>query len=364
MAANSFAGATARRPLSNVIPAALFAAALATMPVLGLVKAGTEINLRPYLVAVTPELLSGLVLNQGLAIGGALLFSSFAFVFMLIVFLRRLGGRFRRPLMLAASAVVLVGLLSDLLLSFSPDDGPIADAIAWFVSSDGVSRYGAIVIALATLLTSMLADAIGGSKTVGKVFASPKCRRVFWSMVAILLLALPLLTNQFIAQICVLVGLYALMGMGLNIELGMAGLIDLGFVAFFAIGAYTVGLLSGHNETAIASLSFWACLPIAVLASATAGLLFGLPILRVRGDYLAVATLGLGEIIRVLVVSDMMRSFLGGAQGLVEIPKPQIAGVDFNDPIYIFYLTATLAGLAAWCAWRLEHSRIGREWMA
>jgi branched-chain amino acid transport system permease protein len=84
----------------------------------------------------------------------------------------------------------------------------------------------------------------------------------------------------------------------------------------------------------------------------------------VRGDYLAVATLGLGEIIRVLVVSDMMRPLLGGAQGLVEIPKPSIAGLSLNDPISIFYLTATLAGIAAWCAWRLDRSRIGREWMA
>jgi branched-chain amino acid transport system permease protein len=365
VAAALLGGATARRPLPQALSAALLAAALGTLPVLALVAVGTRISLRQYLVGVTPDLLHALVLDQGQALGGLLLFAIFAGVFLFTILLRRFGGRLRRPLVLAAAAVLVAGLLSDLLLSFSPALGILSNTIAWFVSSDGVSQPGAVVIALATFLISTLVEISGRRGMVSElILATPRRRRICAVLGVAVVLALPLLTNQFIAQICVLVGLYALMGMGLNIELGMAGLIDLGFVAFFAIGAYTVGLLSGHNETAIANLSFWVCLPIAVLASSIAGLLFGLPVLRVRGDYLAVATLGLGEIIRVLVVSDMMRPLLGGAQGLVEIPKPSIAGVSFNNPIYIFYLTAALAGIAAWCAWRLDHSRIGREWMA
>jgi branched-chain amino acid transport system permease protein len=365
VAAALLAGATARRPLPQALSAALLAAALGTLPVLALVAVGTRISLRQYLVGVTPDLLHALVLDQRPALGGLLLFAIFAGAFLFTILLRRSGGRLRRPLVLAAAAVLVAGLLSDLLLSFSPALGILSNTIAWFVSSDGVSQPGAVVIALATFLISTLVEISGRRGMVSElILATPRRRRICAVLGVAVVLALPLLTNQFIAQICVLVGLYALMGMGLNIELGMAGLIDLGFVAFFAIGAYTVGLLSGHNETAIANLSFWACLPIAVLASSIAGLLFGLPVLRVRGDYLAVATLGLGEIIRVLVVSDMMRPLLGGAQGLVEIPKPSIAGVSFNNPIYIFYLTAALAGIAAWCAWRLDHSRIGREWMA
>jgi branched-chain amino acid transport system permease protein len=365
VAAALLAGATARRPLPQALSAALLAAALGTLPVLALVAVGTRVSLRQYLVGVTPDLLHALVLDQGPALGGLLLFAIFAGAFLFTILLRRFGGRLRRPLVLAAAAVLVAGLLSDLLLSFSPVLGILSNTIAWFVSSDGVSQPGAVVIALATFLISTLIEIFGRRGMVSElILATPRRRRICAVLGVAVVLALPLLTNQFIAQICVLVGLYALMGMGLNIELGMAGLIDLGFVAFFAIGAYTVGLLSGHNETAIANLSFWVCLPIAVLASSIAGLLFGLPVLRVRGDYLAVATLGLGEIIRVLVVSDMMRPLLGGAQGLVEIPKPSIAGVSFNNPIYIFYLTAALAGIATWCAWRLDHSRIGREWMA
>jgi branched-chain amino acid transport system permease protein len=365
VAAALLAGATARRPLPQALSAALLAAALGTLPVLALVAVGTRISLRQYLVGVTPDLLHALVLDQGPALGGLLLFAIFAGAFLFTILIRRFGGRLRRPLVLAVAAVLVAGLLSDLLLSFSPALGILSNTIAWFVSSDGVSQPGAVVIALATFLISTLVEISGRRGMVSElILATPRRRRICAVLGVAVVLALPLLTNQFIAQICVLVGLYALMGLGLNIELGMAGLIDLGFVAFFAIGAYTVGLLSGHNETAIANLSFWVCLPIAVLASSIAGLLFGLPVLRVRGDYLAVATLGLGEIIRVLVVSDMMRPLLGGAQGLVEIPKPSIAGVSFNNPIYIFYLTAALAGIAAWCAWRLDHSRIGREWMA
>ena len=102
-----------------------------------------------------------------------------------------------------------------------------------------------------------------------------------------------------------LVGLYILMGMGLNLEVGLAGLLDLGFVAFFAVGAYATAILTADSPhalasyTAIPSLSYWAAMPIAVLASVVVGVLFGIPVLGVRGDYLAVATMGLGEIVRV-----------------------------------------------------------------
>ncbi|HET6521515.1 MAG TPA: branched-chain amino acid ABC transporter permease, partial [Geminicoccaceae bacterium] len=178
------------------------------------------------------------------------------------------------------------------------------------------------------------------------------------------LLLLPLATNQFIGQVLMIVGLYILMGMGLNLELGLAGLIDLGFVAFFAIGAYTVGLLTSGSPIAVADLSFWAALPFAVAAAALAGYIFGLPVLRVRGDYLAVATLGLGEIVRILVLSDMLKPVLGGSQGVLNIPKPRLGDLVLADPTDLFYLTLALAAVVAYCAWRLQHSRLGRAWLA
>jgi len=161
-----------------------------------------------------------------------------------------------------------------------------------------------------------------------------------------------------------MVGLYALMGMGLNIELGLAGLLDLGFVAFFAIGAYATALLTSASPLGIAHLSFWTALPIAVLVAAIGGSVFGLPVLRVRGDYLALATLALGEIIRILVVSDMLRPYIGGAQGILGVPRPSIGSLMLVSQTALYYLTLALTVLVGLVGWRLQNSPIGRAWMA
>ncbi len=144
----------------------------------------------------------------------------------------------------------------------------------------------------------------------------------------------------------------------------MPGLLDLGFVAFFAVGAYTTALLTAANPHALMHLSYWAAMPVAVLLSIAVGVLFGLPVLGVRGDYLAVATLGLGEIVRIIVMSDFASPLLGGAQGLLQIPKPSLGPIAFNGPVPLFYLTLVCAGVAAFVAWRLENSRLGRAWTA
>jgi branched-chain amino acid transport system permease protein len=167
-----------------------------------------------------------------------------------------------------------------------------------------------------------------------------------------------------------LVGLYILMGMGLNLEIGLAGLLDLGFVAFFAVGAYTTALLTADSPHALASytliphLSYWGAMPIAVGMAVIVGVLFGVPVLGVRGDYLAVATMGLGEIVRVLVLSDFAAPLLGGAQGVLQIPRPSIFGYELSGPVQLFYLTLVASSVAAYFAWRLENSRLGRAWMA
>jgi branched-chain amino acid transport system permease protein len=186
----------------------------------------------------------------------------------------------------------------------------------------------------------------------------------------LVLVLLPVVAGSYIGQVMMLVGLYILMGMGLNLEVGLAGLLDLGFVAFFAVGAYTTAILTADSPhalasyTAIPSLSYWAAMPIAVLASIVVGVLFGIPVLGVRGDYLAVATMGLGEIVRVVVQSDMAAPLLGGAQGILQIPKPRIGGYELADPVQLFYLTLAASAIAAYFAWRLENSRLGRAWMA
>jgi branched-chain amino acid transport system permease protein len=188
---------------------------------------------------------------------------------------------------------------------------------------------------------------------------------------------LPQLVGQYISQILVLVGLYALMGLGLNIEIGLAGLLDLGFVGFFAIGAYTVALLNSTGESGLHSVfageptgesftSFWLAVPIAVFVAGFAGVFLGIPVLRMRGDYLAIVTLGFAEIIRILVLSDFLRPILGGAQGILNIPKPVLEIVDFTikDPGHFYYLIIIGCLIIAFIAWRLQHARAGRNWMA
>ncbi len=119
------------------------------------------------------------------------------------------------------------------------------------------------------------------------------------------------------------VGIYVLMGLGLNIVVGLAGLLDLGYVAFFAIGAYTAGLLTAPAPIAL-QIGFWPVLILSVVFAAFAGILLGIPVLRMRGDYLAIVTLGFGEIIRVLIRSDMMAPYLGGPQGIRDIAGPSL----------------------------------------
>ncbi|MCP4425526.1 MAG: leucine/isoleucine/valine transporter permease subunit, partial [Chloroflexi bacterium] len=135
----------------------------------------------------------------------------------------------------------------------------------------------------------------------------------------ILLLALPWLVGLFLSQAFFLIGLYIMMGLGLNIVVGYAGLLDLGYVAFFAFGAYTMGVLTTTGELGLTNLNFWMALPICVLAGVLWGVVLGFPVLRMRGDYLAIVTLGFGEIIRILALSDWLAPFEGGAQGILHI---------------------------------------------
>ena len=165
-------------------------------------------------------------------------------------------------------------------------------------------------------------------------------------------------------QVFLLVGLFMLMGMGLNIEVGLAGLLDLGFVAFYAVGAYVTALLTANDPHALAQLSWWEAMPIAVLCSVIVGVLFGVPVLKVRGDYLAVATMGLGEIVRVIVLSDAAAPLLAGAKGILSIPRPDFFGLELNTPVLMFYLALASSLVAAYVAWRLEDSRLGRAWTA
>ncbi len=177
------------------------------------------------------------------------------------------------------------------------------------------------------------------------------------------MILLPQILGLFLSEVLTIVGLYILLGLGLNIVVGFAGLLDLGYVAFFAVGAYIVAILTSP-ELGFFNMGFWSALPFAVIAGILAGVLLGVPVLKMRGDYLAIATLGFGEIIRILVLSDWLRPWIGGAQGIGKIPNITHFRVClFLPPTdLLFHLAGCL--LVGFISWRLRDSRLGRAWMA
>jgi branched-chain amino acid transport system permease protein len=194
-----------------------------------------------------------------------------------------------------------------------------------------------------------------------------------------LALVLPFLPGIGRPQVdtAILVLTYVMLGWGLNIVVGLAGLLDLGYVAFYAIGAYAYALLATNF-----GLSFWICLPLAGILAAFWGVLLGFPVLRLRGDYLAIVTLAFGEIIRVVLLNWV--SLTGGPNGIGGIPRPTFFGLPFDssgDPgtfagffglepspthrvIFLYYLILALALLTNWVTIRLRRQPLGRAWEA
>ncbi|RMG90853.1 MAG: branched-chain amino acid ABC transporter permease [Chloroflexi bacterium] len=193
---------------------------------------------------------------------------------------------------------------------------------------------------------------------------NPTQRRAGMGVGLLILLILPWILGTYLSEVLDNVGLFILMGLGLNIAVGLAGLLDLGYVATFAIGAYVMGLFTSTSSLGVGELNFWIVLPISILAAMTAGFLLALPVLHMRGDYLAITTLGFGEIIRILALSDWLSPIIGGAQGILAIPKPQIGSFVFRGPQEIYYLILAGCILAIFVSSRLNNSRTGRQWMA
>lgn len=219
-----------------------------------------------------------------------------------------------------------------------------------------------------------------GGPATGRDAAAPGAlRRARWvrraaiAAAGLFLIWFPIGFGTLWADVIDTVGIYILMGLGLNIVVGFAGLLDLGYVAFFAIGAYTVGVLTSTSGGLGTGLGFWLALPVAVIVGITAGGILGVPVLKTHGDYLAIITLGFGEIIRILAISDVLKPIMGGAQGITGIPKPfEIGSVSLpllgeqalSSQQALYYLILALCALAVYITWRLRASRLGRAWMA
>ena len=166
--------------------------------------------------------------------------------------------------------------------------------------------------------------------------------------------------NFYHVNIMVSALIFVVLGLGLNITVGLAGLLDLGYVAFFAVGAYTYALLGKHFD-----LGFWICLPLGGLMSMFFGILLGFPILRLRGDYLAIVTLGFGSITK--IVLENWDTAFGGAAGIANIARPDFFGIELGGrmkAVYSYYIALALVVLTIFVINRLKNSRIGRAWMA
>jgi branched-chain amino acid transport system permease protein len=159
------------------------------------------------------------------------------------------------------------------------------------------------------------------------------------------------------------VGIYIILGLGLNIITGWAGQLVIGYVAFFAIGAYTFALLTAPEPHHLL-WNFWMALGVAVFAAALAGLLIGLPILNLRGDYLAIVTLGFAEIIRILLKSDLMTAYTAGPRGIRDIAGPSLLGKSFASDVDFMYLIMIAVLAVTFLANRLKNSRTGKAWFA
>jgi ABC-type branched-subunit amino acid transport system permease subunit len=192
--------------------------------------------------------------------------------------------------------------------------------------------------------------------------------RLLWQIISISILALvvvilPFKWGSYWNYVVGTVGLYVILGLGLNIIVGLSGQLVLGYIAFFAIGAYTMALLNApepHNLM----WGFWWALLLGVALAAIAGLLLGLPLMRLRGDYLAIVTLGFGEIIRILLKSDVLTSFTGGPRGIQNISGPKLFGRPFVSDVDFMFLIILGVLLASFVYSRLQHSRTGRAWLA
>ena len=204
------------------------------------------------------------------------------------------------------------------------------------------------------------AGEIGKVAISRRLLTEPKIYLPALVVLAIFALVFPLICSMYQINIMITGLIYVMLGLGLNIVVGLAGLLDLGYVAFYAVGAYSYALLNYHF-----GISFWTALPIGAGLGAFFGILLGFPVLRLRGDYLAIVTLGFGEIIRLIL--ENWNEFSFGPSGIANIPRPPFFGVQLslqNATIYIYYLMILLVIFTIFVVQRLQNSRIGRAWIA
>ncbi len=346
----------------RILAAGALAGLAASALLVVLVIVGDAINLGEMMINATGQLYDQLTFGLGRTTGsGALLF--IGLVSGLAAALLYLAPyRVRRAILVGAAAVLSFGLLRDLMVTTFSE---LTIVTRFLYLSNGLSPIGAITVFVVAAVLDY-AWARRGTQIRTAVRTRPPVRRSLIVLGFIFLLLLPQIGGLYVSDVLDTVGLYLMMGLGLNIVVGFAGMLDLGYVAFFAIGAYTMGILTSPELSTGIIHNWWIALPFAVLAAMFAGIALGIPVLRMRGDYLAIVTLGFGEIIRLLALSDWLKPYTGGAQGIQGIARPNIGDVlNINwgpQAFYYLFLAGTI--LIIFIATRLRDSRLGRSWMA
>jgi branched-chain amino acid transport system permease protein len=277
------------------------------------------------------------------------------------------------------SAFVALVLFS-LMIGVRTEAGATGQLIYW-TRFDDLAIIVAIVF-VGSIVIELLRQWWGPAPIAGAIPAwAQKVLGFTGKAIPPLLLAVALLVpvifydQRYVIDTGIQVLTYVMLGWGLNVVVGLAGLLDLGYVAFYAVGAYSYALLATNF-----GLSFWACLPLAGILAACWGVMLGFPVLRLRGDYLAIVTLAFGEIIRLVIIN--WQSLTGGPNGVSGIPRPSFfgipltpgddglaarLGIEFSPThriVFLFYLILALALLTNWVTIRLRRLPIGRAWEA
>jgi branched-chain amino acid transport system permease protein len=331
------------------------------------------IEMRSVLVSVTPAMLDTISLTDSAVTSALMLLVVGAGLGAIAGAVAALAPEFRVPLLVGVASVVAFSLFSRLFEQLLIGIGQYIrlvffDDTDWLYEGDGLTVFGAVLIFVVAAGITLFRTARPDS-LARRLDAIPEQRRQLVKIGAFILLTLflfilPQIAGRFVSDVLGTVGIYVLLGLGLNIVVGYAGLLDLGYVAFFAIGAYLTAIFTSPASFTGGNLNFWVAVPIVAVIATICGVAIGAPVLRLRGDYLAIVTLGFGEIVRILVQSEWLREYTGGAQGITQVPKPELAGIAFDQPQSLFYLVIICCLVAAFVAYRLQESRIGRAWAA
>ncbi len=278
----------------------------------------------------------------------------------------------------AVVAAILAVLLTAIFESFLTD---VIDQLEFlYASRGGLTNVWAVVVFVVAMAVSLSGggEKLGERRAAYQAASGPAKNRqtaLFIAAFSLAMIIIPLVTGKITQELMANVGIFMLLALGLNIVVGLAGILDLGYVAFFAVGGYTTAVLTSPNRgpdwpswvpTLDGPGGWLIALAVTIVMAIFAGLVIGAPVIRMRGDYLAIVTLGFGEIIRLLFLSDWLGGYFNGAQGITNIPSADfgIFEVKGTDPRSVFYLVMVLAAISIYISWRLEHSRLGRAWMA